>query len=98
MTTPDLHRATPGGKPRARALGIPFGGRPGANNAITDVPGVEVGYVTLAFSTASPGAFRRTTTGRDGHRSPALPRARVAGPLAAAGRLAWPAPRRLLRS
>ena len=44
---PDPHRATPGGQPRARALGIPFGGRPGRWNAITDVPGVEVGYVTL---------------------------------------------------
>jgi D-aminopeptidase len=39
--------STPAGKPRARALGIPFQGRPGANNAITDVPGVEVGYTTL---------------------------------------------------
>jgi D-aminopeptidase len=41
------HETTPGGKPRARALGIPFAGRPGRWNAITDVPGVEVGYVTL---------------------------------------------------
>ena len=47
VTTPDLHRTTPGGKPRARALGILFGGRPGPLNAITDVPGVEVGYTTL---------------------------------------------------
>ena len=38
---------TPTGKPRARALGIPFAGSVGANNAITDVPGVEVGYMTL---------------------------------------------------
>jgi L-aminopeptidase/D-esterase-like protein len=43
----DHHTATPTGKPRARALGIPFGGIPGAWNSITDVPGVEVGYVTL---------------------------------------------------
>jgi D-aminopeptidase len=34
-------------KPRARDLGIPFDGSPGANNAITDVKGVEVGYTTL---------------------------------------------------
>lgn len=34
-------------KPRARDLGVPFTGNPGAWNAITDVPGVEVGYVTL---------------------------------------------------
>ena len=38
---------TPTGKPRARALGIPFAGIAGANNALTDVPGVEVGYATL---------------------------------------------------
>jgi D-aminopeptidase len=44
---PRAHAATPAGKPRARALGIPFGGTPGPWNAITDVPGVEVGYVTL---------------------------------------------------
>lgn len=47
MATPDPHRATPGGKPRARAYAIPFEGRPGANNAITDVAGVSVGYATL---------------------------------------------------
>ncbi len=34
-------------KPRARDLGIPFDGQPGPFNAITDVPGVEVGQVTL---------------------------------------------------
>lgn len=44
---PDPHGATPAGKPRARSLGIPFAGVPGAWNAITDVPGVEVGHVTL---------------------------------------------------
>jgi D-aminopeptidase len=32
---------------RARDLGIPFEGTPGKVNAITDVPGVEVGYTTL---------------------------------------------------
>ena len=33
---------------RGRDLGIPFDfGRPGPHNAITDVPGVEVGHVTL---------------------------------------------------
>ncbi len=44
MTTPAI-----GGerKPRARDLGIPFEGTPGALNAITDVAGVEVGHVTL---------------------------------------------------
>jgi len=34
-------------KPRARELGIPFGGTPGKNNTITDVAGVEVGYTTI---------------------------------------------------
>jgi D-aminopeptidase len=35
-------------EPRARQIGIPFEfGRTGALNAITDVPGVEVGHVTL---------------------------------------------------
>ena len=37
----------PDGRPRARALGIPLPGAPGPWNAITDVPGVEVGSVTL---------------------------------------------------
>src|SRR5258708_20645942 len=32
---------------RARDLGIPFDGGPGELNAITDVPAVEVGHVTL---------------------------------------------------
>ncbi len=34
-------------RPRARDLGIPFEGTPGTHNAITDVPGVQVGYETL---------------------------------------------------
>jgi L-aminopeptidase/D-esterase-like protein len=38
---------TPGAKARARGLGIPFGGEPGRWNALTDVPGIEVGMVTL---------------------------------------------------
>src|SRR5438034_2310071 len=32
---------------RARDLKIPFEGKPGKFNAITDIPGVEVGYTTL---------------------------------------------------
>ena len=43
----DPHLATPAGKARARALGVPFGGTPGRWNAITDVPGLSVGYTTL---------------------------------------------------
>ena len=34
-------------RPRARQLGVPFEGTPGAWNAITDVKGVEVGHTTL---------------------------------------------------
>ena len=45
MSDPQL--VTPSGKPRARSLGIPFTGTPGPWNAITDVPGVEVGYTTV---------------------------------------------------
>ena len=32
---------------RARDLGVPFDGAPGPHNAITDVPGVEVGFTTV---------------------------------------------------
>jgi D-aminopeptidase len=36
------------GRQRARELGVPFGGGPcGPLNALTDVPGVQVGYTTL---------------------------------------------------
>ncbi len=38
-------------RPRARDLGVPFEGEPGKWNAITDVPGVEVGQVTLIRGT-----------------------------------------------
>src|ERR1700746_3864136 len=34
-------------KPRARDLGVPFDGKPGPLNAITDVKSVEVGHTTL---------------------------------------------------
>ena len=34
-------------KPRGRELGLPFRGQTGPHNAITDVPGVLVGYKTL---------------------------------------------------
>ena len=37
----------PSSQPRARGLGVPFDGTPGPSNAITDVPGVEVGFKTL---------------------------------------------------
>ena len=42
-----MSNSAPAGPSRARDLGIPFDGTPGRWNAITDVPGVEVGYQTL---------------------------------------------------
>jgi D-aminopeptidase len=45
VTATEGRASAPG--PRARDLPIELGGRPGAGNAITDVPGVAVGYVTL---------------------------------------------------
>ena len=47
MSEHNPHLVTPSGKQRARSFGIPFDGVPGPNNAITDVPGVSVGYTTL---------------------------------------------------
>jgi D-aminopeptidase len=47
MSNADPHLVTPTGKPRARAVGLTFRGTPGPHNAITDVPGVEVGVRTL---------------------------------------------------
>lgn len=45
MSSAQTH--TEDGRPRARGLGITLPGNPGPLNAITDVPGVEVGTVTL---------------------------------------------------
>lgn len=42
-------------KPRARDLGVPFDGKPGPFNAITDVKGVEVGHTTLISGEGKPG-------------------------------------------
>ncbi|GAA4389594.1 P1 family peptidase [Tsukamurella soli] len=50
MTTTDAPSPathSPSGRPRPRALGWAADGTPGEWNAITDVPGVEVGYRTL---------------------------------------------------
>ncbi|MBN1222414.1 MAG: P1 family peptidase [Candidatus Aminicenantes bacterium] len=41
------HLTVGGEKPRARDIRVPFEGKSGALNAITDVKGVEVGHVTL---------------------------------------------------
>ena len=45
---------------RARDLGIPLPGTPGPLNAITDVPGVEVGSVTIVRDTDDPAVAART--------------------------------------
>jgi D-aminopeptidase len=48
--------------PRARDLGIPFDGTPGALNAITDVAGVTVGHVTIIEDFADNRAARTGVT------------------------------------
>ena len=50
MTSPQTHTAD--GRPRARGLGIVLPGEPGPFNAITDVPGTEVGVTTLVSGDA----------------------------------------------
>ncbi len=62
---PDL----PAPKPRARDLGLPFPGMPGPWNAITDVPGVRVGFCTLtdparAMRTGVTAVIPRADSGR----------------------------------
>jgi D-aminopeptidase len=56
-------------RPRARDLGLPFPGQPGPNNAITDVPGVLVGFSTLVGDEAGRGVRTGVTAilprGRD---------------------------------
>jgi L-aminopeptidase/D-esterase-like protein len=45
----------PSTKPRARDLGLPFSGKTGSYNAITDVAGVEVGYSTVISDASASG-------------------------------------------
>lgn len=47
LLPPGAAHAQEAGAPRARDLGVPFAGTPGPLNAITDVPGVEVGHHTI---------------------------------------------------
>lgn len=72
-------QATPAGRTRARGLALPLPGTPGPNNAITDVPGVEVGFETLISGDGplvrGSGPVRTGVTailprGRDGARIP----------------------------
>jgi D-aminopeptidase len=59
--------------PRARALGIPFSGTPGLRNAITDVPGVEVGATTLIEGDdVRTGVTAIHPRGRDGAADPCV--------------------------
>ena len=61
MFNDESHPTDP--RPRARDLGIPFDGVPGAHNAITDVPGLEVGFVTLTGDApGAPGGMRTGVT------------------------------------
>jgi L-aminopeptidase/D-esterase-like protein len=55
--------ATAQTKPRARDLGIPFNGKPGTNNAITDVPGVLVGYKTKITDKKGANGIQHVRTG-----------------------------------
>jgi L-aminopeptidase/D-esterase-like protein len=50
-------------KPRARELGIPLPGAPGPLNAITDVPGLQVGQKTILEDTPRPGRSMPVRTG-----------------------------------
>jgi L-aminopeptidase/D-esterase-like protein len=52
----------PTSKLRARDLALDFKGRTGTLNAITDVPGVEVGHVTLVEGDDGPNAVRTGVT------------------------------------
>jgi D-aminopeptidase len=64
IATATLVAASAHAQPRARDLGVPFDGAPGALNAITDVPGVTVGQVTLIGDVASdPTGRRKIRTG-----------------------------------
>lgn len=50
-------------KPRGRELGLPFTGRTGAHNAITDVAGIGVGFRTIIENEPRPGRRRPVRTG-----------------------------------
>ena len=50
---------------RARDLGLPFEGRCGRYNAITDVPGVEVGYSTIIRGKSSANDCPRSRNGQE---------------------------------
>jgi D-aminopeptidase len=47
LRPPNREVRMPAPKPSGRELGLPIPGKPGPNNAITDVPGVAVGFSTI---------------------------------------------------
>lgn len=58
----------PAERPRARDLGIPFDGKTGPFNSITDVKGVEVGHVTLISGEGALEVGKGAgSNGSDGH-------------------------------
>ena len=65
---------------RARDLGLPFPGKPGPFNAITDVPGVEVGFCTLT----DPAKHMRTGV------TAIRPSVRVTATVTACSAVTWP--------
>ncbi len=71
--------------PRARDLGVPFEGLPGPLNAITDVPGVEVGHSTLIEGEWVAPPNGAATAGGPTVSAPAVSGGAVAAPAATRG-------------
>ncbi|SUY29187.1 L-aminopeptidase/D-esterase-like protein [Aminobacter aminovorans] len=61
--TPMTRMKSPTAKARARDLGLPFPGRTGPLNAITDVDGIGVGFKTILEDAPRPGRKRPVRTG-----------------------------------
>ena len=82
MSQPQALLATPSGKPRARGFDIPFIGEPGAEelDTLRFIPWGRINpfYQAVVYSVEEAvinALFaNETMIGRDGHRSPGLPR------------------------
>ena len=61
--TPMTNTNSPNAKARARDLGLPFAGRTGPLNAITDVEGIGVGFKTILEDAPRPGRKLPVRTG-----------------------------------
>ena len=72
-------------RPRARDLGVPFDGTPGQWNAITDVPGIQVGHGPLTVGDGRDAV--RTGVGVDGTTTHGLPHDELVRVLVAYGRI-----------